>query len=72
MHAPELTRNGLTGITDTSPKYKVIMIDGMAIVNAIPMTEIIKTCNYFAEVFHDQLSKIAGDYDEVKLVSTPI
>ena len=42
-HAPDLTRKGLTGIHDTSPKYKVIIIDGMAIVNAIPKTEIIKT-----------------------------
>ena len=42
-HAPDLTRNGLTGIHDTSPKYKVIIIDGTEIVNAIPTTEIIKT-----------------------------
>ncbi len=40
-HAPDLTRKGLTGINYTSPKYKVIIIDGMAIVNAIPKTEII-------------------------------
>ena len=52
-HAPDLTRNGLIGINDTSPKYKVTIVDGMGIVNAI-------------------LSNMAGDYDEVKLVSTPL
>ena len=41
----------------------------MAIVNAIRKAEIIKTCNYIAQVFLDQLSNMAGDYDEVKLVS---
>ena len=38
-HAPDITRKGLTGINDTSPKYKVIIIDGMEIANAIPETE---------------------------------
>ena len=67
-HAPDLTREGLAWLYDTSPTYKVIIIDGMALVNAIPMTEIIKTCKYFAQVFLDQLSNMAGDYDEVRLV----
>ena len=67
-HAPDVTREGLTWINDTSPKYKVIIINGTAIVNAIPKTEIIKTCNDFAQVFLDQLSKMAGDSDEVRLV----
>ena len=40
--------------------------------NAIPKTEIIKTCNDFAQVFLDQLRHMAGDYDEMKLVSTPL
>ena len=44
----------------------------MAIVNALPKTELIKTCNDFALVFLDQLGNMAGDYDEVKLVSTPL
>ena len=39
----------------------------MTIVDAIPKTEIIKTCNDFAQVFIDQLY-MAGDYDEVKLL----
>ncbi len=43
-HAPDLTRKGLTGITDTLPKYKITIIDGMAIVNAIPKIKIIETC----------------------------
>ena len=71
-HAPDLTRKGLTGINDTSPKYNMIIVDGIAIVNAIPKTEIIKTCNDFAQVFLDQVSNMAGDYDEMNLVSTPL
>ena len=47
-------------------------MDGMAIVNSIPMSEIINTCNDFAQVFPDQLINMAGDYDEWKLVSTPL
>ena len=61
-HSPDLTINCLTGIIDTSPKCKVISIDGMAIVNAIRKAEIIKTCNGFAQVFLDQLSTMASDY----------
>ena len=37
----------------------------MALVNAIHMTERIKICNDFAQVFLDQLSNMAGDSDEV-------
>ena len=62
-HSPDLTMNCLTGIIDTSPKYKVVNIYGMAIVNAIRKAEIIKPCNDFAQVFLDQLSNMAGDYD---------
>ena len=40
----------------------------MALVNAIPNTEIIKICNDSAHVFLDQLSNMAGDSDEVRLV----
>ena len=71
-HAPDLTRKYLTGINYTSPTYKVMIIDGMAIVNAICKAEIIMTCNDFAQVFLDQPSNVAGDYDEVKLVCTPL
>ena len=46
----------------------MIIIDGMALVNAIPKTERIKTCKDFEQVFLDQLSNMAGDYDEVRLV----
>ena len=46
----------------------MIIIDGMALVNAIPKTEIIKTCKDFAQAFLDLLSNMAGDYDEVRLV----
>ena len=63
-HAPDLTRKSLTGINETSPKYKVVIIDGIAIVNAIHRSEIINTSNDFGHFFLDQLS------NEVKLVST--
>ena len=62
-HSPDLTMNCLTGIIDTSPKDKLISIDGMAIVNTIRNAEIIKTCIYFAQVFFDQLSNMASNYD---------
>ena len=61
--SPDLSMNCLTGIIDTSPKYKVISIAGMPIVNAIRKAEIIKTSNDFAQVFLDQLSNMADDYD---------
>ena len=67
-HAPDVTREGLTWINDTSPKYNVIIINGMALVNVIPKTERIKICNDFAQVFLDQLSNMAGDSNEVRLV----
>ncbi len=44
-----------------------MIIDGMALVNAIPKTERIKICSDFAQVFLAQLSDMAGDSDEVKL-----
>ena len=43
---------------------QMIIIDGMALVNAIPKTERIKTCKDFL----DQLSNMADEYDEVRLV----
>ena len=65
---PDVAIDGLAGLNDTSPKYKVIIIDGMALVNAIPKTERIKTCKEFAQFFLDQLSNMADEYDEVRLV----
>ncbi len=50
----------------------MIIIDGIALVNAIPMTDRMKTCKAFAQIFLDRLSNMAGDNDEVKLVSTPL
>ena len=46
--SPDVTIEGLARLNDTSPKYKVIIIDGMALVNAISKTERIKTCKDFA------------------------
>ena len=66
--SPDVAIEGLAGLNDTSPKYKVIIIDGMAHVNAIPKTERIKTCKYFAQAFLGQLSNMADEYDEVRLV----
>ena len=65
-HQRDYTRSRL------NKRDKVIIVDGMALVNAMPITERIKTCNDFAQVFLDQLSNMAGDYDEVRLVSTPL
>ena len=66
--SPDVAIEGLAGLNDTSSKYKVIIIDDMALVNAIPKTERIKTCKYFAQAFLDQLSNMADEYDEVRLV----
>ena len=65
---PDVAIEGLAGLNDTSSKYKVIIIDGMAFDNAIPKTERIKTCKYVAQVFLDQLSNMADEHDEVTLV----
>ena len=61
--SPDVAIEGLSRLNDTSPKYKVIIIDGMALVSAIPKTERIKTCTYFAQAFLDQLSNMADEYD---------
>ena len=66
--SPDVAIDGIAGLNDTSSKYKVIIIDGMALVNAIPKTERIKTCKDFAQFFLDQLSNMADEYDEVRLV----
>ena len=74
METPEIvcTSNVLlqaqAGGGSNLPKYKVLIIDGMALVNAIPKTDQIKTCNDFAKIFLDQLSNMANNYDEVRLV----
>ena len=66
--SPDVAIEGLAGLNDTSPKYKVIIIDGMALINAIPNTERIKTGKDFAQAFLDQLSNMADEYDEVRMV----
>ena len=66
--SPDVAIEGLARLNDTSPKYQVIIIFGMALVNAIPKTERIMTCKDFAQVFLDQLSNMADEYDEVRLV----
>ena len=72
MEASEISLDvaieGLARLNDTSPKYQVIIIYGMALINAIPKTERIMTCKDFAQVFLDQLSNMADEYDEVRLV----
>ena len=67
MHIPAMeTSTGIASNNEnrnwnlTKVQIKVIIIDGMAIVNAIPKSEIIKTCNDFAQVFLDQLSNMDG------------
>ena len=65
--SPDVAIEGFARLNDTSPKYKVILIDGMALVNAILKTERIKTCKDFAQAFLDQLSNMADEYNEVRL-----
>ena len=45
--------------------YKVIIIDGMALVNSITKTEDIKTCRDFAMVFINGLAKITENIQKL-------
>ena len=52
----------------TTSCQRVIIIDGMALVNGISKTEQMKTCRDFAQSFIERLENIAVHYDEVRLV----
>jgi hypothetical protein len=60
-YAQEVATEVLSASDDTVPRYKVIIVDGMALVNTIHKTDQIKTCNDFTEVFLDQLINMADN-----------
>ena len=51
-----------------SSSYRVIIIDGMAVVNSVTKTEQMKTCQNFADAFLQIICNMAAQYDEVRLV----
>jgi hypothetical protein len=60
----------ITDRTDvaTEATHRVIIIDGMAVVNSVIKTEQMKTCQDFAQSFLDMISNMTANYDEVRLV----
>ena len=67
-------RNGTTGseVSDDQAmqvsSHKVIIIDGMAVVNSVTKTEQMKTCQNFADAFLQIICNMAAQFDEVRLV----
>ncbi|XP_057308922.1 uncharacterized protein LOC130647177 [Hydractinia symbiolongicarpus] len=59
------TTNGLSGEVETN---KVIIIDGMAVVNQTPKTPAVKTCKDFASAFTERVLQISRGCDEIRLV----
>ena len=51
-----------------SSSYRVIIIDGMAVVNSVTKMEQMKTCQNFADAFLQIICNMAAQYDEVRLV----
>jgi len=51
-----------------SVTYRVIIVDGMALVNSVSKSDRMKTCQDFAESFLAIMCNIAEQYDEVRLV----
>ena len=47
---------------------RILIIDGMAVVNSVVKTEKMKTCADFAELFILIISSMAKDYDKVRVV----
>ena len=58
---------GDTAMT-TDSQYRVIIIDGMAVVNSVTKTEQMKTCQDLAQTFLDMICNMATKYDEIRLV----
>ena len=56
------------GPAGQSSSYRVIIIDGMAVVNTVTKTEQMKTCQNFADAFLQIISNMTAQYDEVRLV----
>ena len=53
---------------DESSAHRVIIIDGMAVVNSVIKTEQMKTCQDFADAFLHKICNMISQYDEVRLV----
>ena len=51
-----------------SSSYRLIIIDGMAVVNSVTKTEQMKTCQNFADVFLQIICNMAAQHDKVRLV----
>ena len=49
-------------------RLRVIITDGMALVNSVSKTDQMKTCDDFAQAFIERVSTISANYDEVRLV----
>ena len=47
---------------------RILIIDGMPVVNSVAKTENMKTCADFAESFILIISSMAKDYDKVRVV----
>ena len=67
----ETSSNSL--IEDVVSISKVIILDGMAVVNALPedskdTVSVIRTCDDLAELFIAQLGSICSEYNEVRLM----
>ena len=55
-------------LTEESSAHRVIIIDGMAVVNSVSKTEQMKTCQDFADAFLQIICNMAALYEEVRLV----
>ena len=53
--------------TITPTANRVVIIDGMAVVNSVTKNDQIKTCQDFADYFNALICRIAASYDEVRL-----
>ena len=54
--------------TNQPSVYRVVIIDGMAVVNLVIKTNQMKTCQDFANSFLSIICNMAANYDEVRLV----
>lgn len=61
---PPLTQT----VTKCGETAKILIVDGMVIVNAIKKTPDMNTCNDFAIAFLSVILHMAKDYDEVRLI----
>lgn len=66
-HLEKLSSNPQMSHTDVEtnqpPAYRVVIIDGMAVVNSVTKTDQMKTCQDFADSFLATICNIAENYD---------